>query len=83
MNKFANISREEQETIVNIDYFEKQVHCYTSRYSTYDRLVKKLGEPTTTYYIGKKISGAKWFIPFNEKQKLRAVFSRPNIIGSL
>ncbi len=83
MNKFENISREEQETIINIDYFEKQVHCYTSRYSTYDRLLKKLGEPTTTYYTSKKISGAKWSISFNEKQKLRVIFSRPNIIGSL
>ena len=38
--------REEQETIMNIDYFDKTISVYTSRKSVGERLYKKLGEPT-------------------------------------
>jgi hypothetical protein len=83
MNKFYSTSMEEQETIINVDYFAKEVSCYTSRNSTYNRLFRKLGEPTKTYYTQEKISGANWIIPFGDKKRLASIFSRPTIIGSL
>ena len=83
MNKFYSTSLEEQETIINIDYFEREVNCYTSRQSTYSRLFKKLGEPTKIYYTQERISGANWVIPFKDKKRLANIFSRPTIIGSL
>ena len=82
MSKFYNTSPEEQETIINIDYAQKEVNCYTSRYAVYERLKKKLGEPTQTYYTNKKISGANWIIPFSDKKVLGNIFSRPTIVGS-
>lgn len=82
MSKFYNTSPEEQETIINIDYAQKEVNCYTSRYAVYERLKKKLGEPTQTYYTNKKISGASWIIPFSDKKVLGNIFSRPTIVGS-
>lgn len=82
MRKFYSTSIEEQETIINVDYVQKEVNCYTSRYAVYDRLKKKLGEPTQTYYTDKKISGACWKIPFDDKKVLGNIFSRPTIVGS-
>lgn len=83
MAKFYNTSLDEQETIINVDYGKREVHCYTSRYAVYDRLLAKLGEPTKTFYTNKKISGASWIIPFSEKKVLATIFSRPTIVGSL
>lgn len=54
MAKFYNTSPDEQETIMNVDYGKREVHCYTSRYAVYDRLRAKLGEPTKTFYTDKK-----------------------------
>ncbi len=82
MKKFYNTIPEEQETIININYGAKKVNCYTSRYAVYERLIKKLGEPTQVYYIDKKISGASWTIPFSDKKMLGNIFSRPTIVGS-
>ncbi len=41
MAKFYNTGMEEQETIINIDYFSKTVNLYTSRNAQYNRLYKK------------------------------------------
>lgn len=81
MIKFYNTILEEQETVVNVDYFSKGVRCYTSRYATYNRLKAKLGEPTHTYYTQRQISGAYWEVPFEDKKRLAVIFSRPTIIG--
>lgn len=48
-NIWEAIPREEQETIINIDYCEKIIKVYTTRKSVADRLLKKIGEPTKTY----------------------------------
>lgn len=40
------IPRDEQETILNIDYYEKTITVYTTRKSVGERLRKKIGEPT-------------------------------------
>ena len=83
MPKFYNTNPDEQETIINVDYGQRQVNCYTSRYAVYDRLKAKLGEPTQTFYTDKKISGASWKIPFTDKKTLATIFSRPTMVGSL
>lgn len=41
------VPRDEQETIINIDYFEKIITVYTTRKAVALRLKKKLGEPTS------------------------------------
>lgn len=83
MPKFYNTSPDEQETIINIDYYEKTIHCYTSRKTQIEKLTKKLGEPKKTFYTNKKISGASWDIPFSDKKSANAIFSKSIIIGQL
>ena len=51
--------------------------------NTYKRLIDKIGTPTKEYTTNGKITGAKWEIPFKEKNKLKWIFSRPTIIGNM
>ena len=46
--KWKLVPRDEQETIMNIDYCDKTISVYTSRKQVGERLYKKLGEPTYT-----------------------------------
>ena len=49
------VPRDEQETLINIDYYEKTINVYTSRKQVGERLKKKIGEPTDVYKNGNKI----------------------------
>ena len=49
------IPRDEQETIINIDYCEKTINVYTSRKQVGERLKKKIGDPTDKYISNGKI----------------------------
>ena len=49
------IPRDEQETLINIDYYEKTINVYTSRKQVGERLKKKIGEPTDKYISNGKI----------------------------
>lgn len=80
---FNNTQYEEQETIVNIDYYNSKMYIYTSRKITFERLKDKLGKPSKEYLVNKKISGGRWEIGFNEKRKITSVLSRPLLIGSV
>lgn len=57
--KFYNTSIEEQETIINIDYYSKSLNVYSSRKSVIQRLYNNLGEPTREYYINKALTRCK------------------------
>ncbi len=81
MDKFYKTSLEEQETIINIDYFASKVNLYTCQKNVYARIVKKIGKPSKTYYTDKKISGARWQIPFEDKKSITQILSRPTLIG--
>ena len=81
MSKFYNTIPEEQETNVYIDHSKKKAKCYTSRYAVYNRLIKKLGEPTRVYKTDKKISGAMWEVPFSDKKRVKVLLSMTMIIG--
>ena len=83
MSKFHNTKIEEQETIINIDYYKKMIHCYTSRKTQIEKLTKKLGTPKETFYTNKKMSGANWEIPFSNKKLANVIFSKSVIIGQL
>ena len=49
------VPRDEQETLINIDYCEKTINVYTSRKQVGERLKKKIGEPTDKYISNNKI----------------------------
>ena len=82
-DKFYDTNYDEQESIINIDYCKKQFYLYTSRKAVYDRIVKKLGNPTNKYYTNKKISSASWIIPFTDKKSITTILSRPILIGNM
>lgn len=81
---FIKTIREEQETIINIDYYEKNIYLYTSRELVYKRLIKKIGTPTKYYYTINKdfISGVEWKIPFYNKNCTK-IFSKTLLIGNM
>ena len=60
---------QEQETQINIDYAERQVQLYTSKKSIYERMTKQIGQAAKIYYIQGKVSGAKWIVKFEKKEK--------------
>lgn len=49
------VPRDEQETIINIDYCKKTIDIYTSRKQVGERLKKKIGKPTDKYISNNKI----------------------------
>lgn len=83
MRDFYNTDLEEQETVINIDYFESIVKIYTSRKSIYERLCRKIGTPQNIYSTKNKITGAKWQVPFSDKKTISALLSRPTLIGNI
>lgn len=83
MKSFYNTDLKEQETVINIDYYESTVKAYTSKKSIYDRLCRKIGEPQEIFYTKGKISGAKWQVSFSDKKFISAILSRPTLIGNI
>lgn len=75
------VPREEQETLINVDYCEKKITVYTSRKATGERLLKKMGEPTKTDYHNGLISGVTYVRSLFDKDVAK-FFSKGLIIGS-
>lgn len=73
--KWTSIPTDEKETILNFDYFDNKVNLYTTNQPTGNRLKKKIGEPTRETYFEGKIASQEWEIPFQERDKLRKIFS--------
>jgi len=78
--KWIVMSRDEQETIINVDYYEKKLSLYTSRKSVAERLRKKVGEPSHTYTQDGLISGVTYDRDLHDKD-IKAFFSISTIIG--
>lgn len=83
LEKFFPTLLGEQETIINVDYYAKEVSVYTCRKSVAKRLYNKLGIPDKTYSTNNKISGVRYFINFDDKRSLNKVLSRPTLIGNI
>ena len=75
------LPREEQETFMNIDYFEKTISVYTSRKSVGERLYKKLGEPTTIDKQNGLISGVTYVRSLFDKDVAK-FFSKSLLVGA-
>lgn len=73
--KWTSIPTEEKETTLNFDYYDNKLHLYTTNQATANRLKKKIGEPSRRTYFKGKIASEEWKIPFQEREKLRKVFS--------
>lgn len=74
------VPRDEQETLINVDYCEKKIIIYTSRKATGERLVKKIGEPTKVDYNNGLVSGITYERSLFDKDVAK-FFSKGLIIG--
>lgn len=81
--KFYNNLPEEQETIINLDYYARRLTIYTSRKKQIENLTKALGEPNILFTIKEKVCGCKWNIPFENTKATSKALSRPLLIGTL
>lgn len=79
--KFCPTCNEEAETHIWVDFCLGQVIVETNKKATYDRLLKKLGEPNKKQYVKEKLVGAIWKYDFEDKEKVRQILSKTNIIG--
>lgn len=75
------VPRDEQETIINIDYCEKIIKVYTTRKSVADRLIRKIGEPTKIYSCNDRIYGIVYERNLFDKDVAK-FFSKLLLVGS-
>ena len=74
------VPRDEQETVINIDYYEKTITVYTSRKSVAERLKRKVGDPDYADKIENRIVGVTYKMPLHDK-RVKQFLSIGNIIG--
>ena len=79
--KWEGTPLDEQETIINVDYYERKITVYTSRKSVGIRLQRKLGDPTKVYEYEGKISAVEYTRNLFDKDVAK-FFSKMLIIGS-
>lgn len=75
------IPRDEQETVINVNYFEKKISFYTCRKSVADRLLKKIGQPSHVDMHEGKICGVTYIRNLFDKD-LAKFFSKTLLVGS-
>lgn len=83
LKNFYLADLKEQETIINIDYYERVIYIYTCRKYIADRLQKKLGQPTKVYFTNNRINAVRYELPFDRKKEISSVLSRPLLIGNM
>lgn len=82
MNKFYKTNLDEQELLINIDYYKREIIVYTSQKETFKRIKCKIGEPDRIFTTKGQISGAEWTIPIGNRKTISAILSRPLLIGN-
>lgn len=80
MNNWCKIPFEEQETIINFDYYNKWVEIYTSRRIVATKIQKKIGEPQEKAQEKGKICGVTWKIFFGDRKKIRSALAIANLV---
>ena len=58
--EWENVNFDEQETTINIDYFERKLYFYTTRQSVARRLIRKVGEPDRIETIDGKVCAVSY-----------------------
>ena len=79
--KWEIVPLDEQECLINVDYYEKKITVYTTRKSVGVRLIRKLGEPTKVYEHEGKISAVEYTRNLFDKDVAK-FFSKMLIIGN-
>ena len=79
MDKWRTMLRDEQETIIRVDYVDATVTLYTSREAVARRFIKAIGEADKVFRVkGEGICGMEWTRSFSESSVL---FGKSRIIG--
>lgn len=71
---------EEQETLINVDYYDKTISIYTTRKSVGKRLEKKLGKADEIVTLNKKVTAVTYKRNLSDKD-IRPILSMSTIIG--
>lgn len=79
--KWGITPMDEQETMVNIDYYEKTINVYTTRKSVGERLIRKLGKPTKIHKNGDSVYAIEYTRNLFNKDVAK-FFSKMLLIGS-
>lgn len=75
------IPLDEQELVMNIDYYEKTINIYTTRKSVAQRLKRKIGEPTKTLTNDGYIYGVEYKRNLFDKDVAK-FFSKCLLVGT-
>lgn len=78
--KFYSTPKDEQETIINIDPFNKMVTLYSTKEHTYKKLKKYLGEPNHFEYMNGLPCSFEYKLSFDD-DNLKKIFSITTLIG--
>ena len=73
------IPREEQETIINLDYLDKKISLYTTKQSVANRLKKKIGNPAKINFSNSRIDSVEYIMPMSDK-RVRSLLSKTIIV---
>lgn len=77
---WETIPREEQETVISIDYEEKTLTFYTTRKSVAKRIERKVGSPTKVDIFNDKISGVTYVRNLHDND-IKQFLSVSTIVG--
>lgn len=86
--KIEHTSKDEQETFINIDEFDKKATITTHNQRVFNMLSKKLGTAHQTFKavlppkddIYNYISGASWSYAFNDRKDIKQILSITNLL---
>lgn len=82
MEEQYQVPREEQETIINIDYYDKTISLYTNRKAIANNLEKVLGEPNSFNTVGGKKCDVTYKRPLSSED-VKLFFSKGRVIGQV
>ena len=80
MSKFYSTPKDEQETIINIDYFDKTVSLYSTKEHIYKTLTKYLGQPSNIDYYNGLPCSFEYKLSFDD-DCLKKILSITTLIG--
>ena len=81
MDKFNSTPKDEQETIVYIDYFDKTITLYSTKEHILKSLTKVFGKPYKIDYFNGMISSFEYKVSFDDS-KLKSILSINTLVGS-
>ena len=80
--KWQKIPTNEKEVIIYLDSEDYTLNIYTAKASVYNRLLKKIGEPTKMGINNNLIYNAEWILDANDREKAAKILSITTILNN-